>query len=253
MLDNMSVFHRHVVSPLKENPSGGLRKLQLLLRSICLRRPRETLRLPEPKTSYKYLHLDAAEVEKYNATLGNFFEMMDKAATSGDIRSRKAFNIVFQALNRLRLLCNRGTIKTLESTEVGQSGSDDTLIQLQEVDRAFCHYCSSDITSIGISENAAGSAYLTDCLRLVCVECFGEYEDLCKQARRGKEFLCPLCQNAVSISSLRNSSSKGCKRQPREGGAVYPVISGGHSSKLAALSQDIEDHMDCTKRSAHSL
>ena len=251
LLDTVSMFQKHMIPSSKEDQSVSLWKLQLLLKSICLRRPKELIRLPEPTVSYKYLRLDAIETEQYNEILTEFSEAADDAAS--DSKSKKSFSVVFQALNRLRLLCDRGTLEILGDDDMDRPDPEDTLAQLQETSRAICHYCSADISSIGVSESTVGSAILTDCLQLMCIDCLSDHDSLGKQSRRGKDVICPLCKKAVSKNNLPNSSSKSRKKQSQGKHMEYSLISGGHSSKLFALSQDIEEHMHSTKRFVETL
>ena len=245
-LDSMPLFRKHVISPVKKDHSAGLQKLQLLLQSICLRRPKNLIKLPEPTVLYKYLRLSSAEVERYNSILTTFSEIVDDAAN--DNKSKKSTNVAFQALNRLRLLCDRGTLEQVTVDSMGQSDAEDTLAQLREIDQANCHYCSEDIISISPSENATGSAYLTNCLRLVCMECLDEYIDLCKQLQHSEEIVCPLCEKTLSCCDLPNARGRGRKGQVQKEQAGHLPITGGYSSKLEALLQDIEDNRFGTKK-----
>src|SRR4051812_1690409 len=46
-LESKAAFRKHIVNPIRENQAGGIARLQLLLKSICLRRTTDCLQLPE--------------------------------------------------------------------------------------------------------------------------------------------------------------------------------------------------------------
>jgi SWI/SNF-related matrix-associated actin-dependent regulator of chromatin subfamily A3 len=251
LLETTPAFRNHVISPIESGSSNGFSSLRLLLKYLCLRRTNELIQLSEPITRLYRLELAGAEDAAY-ASIGETYRQEIDRAVSG-CKTAEAYNNILQALLRLRLLCNHGTYEhgSPEYDATLPSDPEEALALLQQSDNASCEYCSCDIAVIG-KPNDPQSAEFTVCSHLLCSECLPQYEADLKEARVGKKSQCPLCENIIIGSFLASKEKRSHKKATRSPVSPAPLasfdISGGYSTKLSALLQDVESQEDSDKR-----
>jgi SWI/SNF-related matrix-associated actin-dependent regulator of chromatin subfamily A3 len=224
ILESAAAFRNFITRPINSNSGARFKNLRTLLESICLRRTKELLDLPEPIPQTRRLAFSPLEQAEYNELLHNCRVEIDKAVSGhrrGTINST-----VLETLLKLRLYCNNGS-------KTGRLDPDETLALLQQDDRNFCTYCLGTVRSIDSSRDTDGGILLPSCSHLVCRTCLPTH-----RAQRDK---CPLCTDEVGdgigalltapnnqspIGGTLDSSSVGPPRQ-------YP-------SKLVALLEDVK-------------
>ena len=237
LLDTPSSFRNAIVHPIETNCKQGFKNLHLLLKSICLRRTKDLLCLPEPiQVEYK-LRLSSAEMTQY-ANVGEEFKQAIDAAVSCR-NTTEAYQGILQALLRLRLLCNHGTIEPSANLRKGTTDPEDMLAILQQSDKAICAYCHCQIRTITDFEPQAGR--FTECLHLLCVNCMAQYRDDCENGEEDNA-QCHICglrlkHTQPMAKSLPNAETEN-----------HMAAVEGYSSKLTALTTDIEKNRFGTKR-----
>ena len=166
--DRTGMFRRHIIEPLKTGRPDCLRNLRLLLGSICLRRLKCLLELPNTTTECRYLNLSLAEREEYISITEQSKVAIDDAVSRKE--TGKAYKSILQAILKLRLFCNHGTFKQppVSNSEGSQPPElDETLALFQQSGDTACVYCGCEIVSLdGIEDGSSG--FLTVCSHLIC-------------------------------------------------------------------------------------
>lgn len=254
-LDTMTMFRKHVILPVEKGRGDCLRNLRLLLDSLCLRRTKELLNLPEPIETLQWIQLSPTEEEIYTK-IGEESRMEIEAAVSVH-KATKAYSSVLRALLRLRLLCNNGTYQsdTLKTSSPSiPIESSDGFLSFQESSQVTCAYCSKPILFLGISEDPS-SAYLTSCNHLICAECLRTAENELDWNLQDTNSQCSSCAEEVfQYITARCQISYDNKPNLGTPGLLPIGADNGqhHSSKISALLSNIEKDMDCQKRFVHA-
>lgn len=235
------MFRRFVTTPFDESEERravATRNLTLLLESLCLRRGRDLLHLPDPKERVILLDFSKAERDLYKDTV----DKMDRALRHkpGETRSTRMFGL-FQIQLQLRILCNHGTYQHPLSWK-RQSLLDEREAQLCQVgiDReVVCSVCCQPISLL--NANRAYQRVGGNCAHVLCSDCLEESEELNEGA--GDEVMsCPLC--ALSGAHVPGSR-QGTRTGDNDDGYLRPE---GHSSKIEALVSDIKEDLWKSKR-----
>lgn len=246
--DSNAIFKNHISEPLLTDRRHDEKNLRSLLGSICLRRTRSLLKLPDAKDRTILLTLSEAERALYDETIEESRRRIDGSISSSSIT--KAYNGIFQAILRLRLLCNHGTTRTASEPDSGIS--DETSVRLhgpplgiQEGRKAACAFCSYELTV----SDVRGS-------------------DLPSTSRKSVELLCPTClsQNEIRLDGYEQRGDDQYMTnagQPDQNdflqyryadGVVSSsprapkLSSNGNSSKLAGLVKNINENKQGSKR-----
>ena len=220
-------FRKNFVQPIEAGSSQGFENLRTLLKCICIRRTKDLLRLPDHQVVQYELQLSPAEKSRYSQILASH-----KKAINDTVCGRKpseAYRTIFQALLKLRMLCNHGTFQTDD-----RNGSDKTLAILQE-GTASCAYCSKDIISDGAREDSV-AGQLPACSHVVCQGCIQQYEEDLERLNEGFKVACPLCKVPLE-EDLERSEIRTAVFDPQ---VCHPED--GISTKLSKLLEDVEKH-----------
>jgi SWI/SNF-related matrix-associated actin-dependent regulator of chromatin subfamily A3 len=108
-LDTAAAFRKHVIHPLMKGTGAGSESLRLLLDSICLRRSKNLLDLPDINVEDRVLEFSEAEREQYLSA-----ELAMSKAIKHQVNlesTKKRYFGIFQLEMRLRRLCNHGTFQ----------------------------------------------------------------------------------------------------------------------------------------------
>lgn len=208
ILENPATFRKFIATPSTGTSKDRFRNLQGLLNSICIRRLRDLLDLPEPTKYTRRVQLSNAERRLYNS-MGKQFRRNVDMAISG-YGNRSLTSTALQAILELRLFCNNGCNKS--SSKETRDG-DEILTELQQEDKADCAYCMSPVYSINNShsQDTDGAILIRNCHHLVCRNCIPHYED--------DRLKCPGCAAGDSndvIPDQSDHSSMNAGTQPME-------------------------------------
>ena len=244
--DSNATFRRHISEPLLTDREAGGGNLRLLLRSICLRRTRVLLDLPNDEKETPTLFLSIQERSAYSQIIEDATRKIDDCISSASIT--KAYNGIFQVIMRLRLLCNNGTHQVCGSSPEKQGGcAEDEHIQEDKVTCQFCLYefilsDGQNILSHGASPQNLPHVLCPACLSWNDVDKTIYLEEPSDQPPTSS-------RRVAQINAIRNNS-----HQPHYGGratstSLRPsLLSDKQSTKLSALVNNIQAHMPDNKR-----
>src|SRR5271155_3670755 len=77
-LDNLHKFKKYIISPLMKRSENGVDNLRLLLDSVCLRRTKQLLNLPEVVYKPRLLTFSAREKKQYIDTRVRLIKMINQ-------------------------------------------------------------------------------------------------------------------------------------------------------------------------------
>ncbi|KAK3316035.1 SNF2 family N-terminal domain-containing protein [Apodospora peruviana] len=209
ILENSATFRKFIATPSTSKSGDRFKNLRLLLKSICIRRTRDLLNLPEPDVKIKQLEFSPAERQEYHGMHLQCRQQVDRAVSGHGKGSLNA--VVLKSLLRLRLFCNNGTTGRWSSPT---GDPDEILSYLQQQDRADCAYCFNPVYSINDSHETDGGMLISDCMHLVCRNCIPQH-----MSRKGKS--CPLC---VAGNTNRGDSEIMSQLQDEDGSFSRAVI-----------------------------
>jgi SWI/SNF-related matrix-associated actin-dependent regulator of chromatin subfamily A3 len=216
------------MQPIEAGSSVGFKNLRTLLKAICIRRTRNLLHLMEPRIVEYKLHLSPAEHSRYLQIGESYRQAIDDAVCGKN--PSEAYRTIFQALLKLRMLCNHGTC---DATSVNDE-ADDTLALLQE-GSASCARCGIEVIS-DEAEKDFLSEQLPACSHVVCEGCIQQYQEDLQRPNEGSEAACPVCK-----VSLNEDFALGEKRAAIDRSQVS-LSEDGVSTKLSKLLEDIKEH-----------
>ncbi|KAJ6016750.1 hypothetical protein N7451_000129 [Penicillium sp. IBT 35674x] len=161
ILQRPASFRKLISSPISLNVKDRFHNLQTLLRSICIRRTRELLNIPEPIETRKHLDMAPLELEQYRE-LFQKCKMRIEMVVSGHRKGR--FNsTILELFLALRLFCNNG-----KAEEGVPRDMDEALSLLQQLDQDHCVYCSCTILHLGEAPETDGGTMILTCPHIVC-------------------------------------------------------------------------------------
>lgn len=249
--DSNASFRRHISEPLLTDPKAGGGNLHLLLKSVCLRRTRVLLDLPNEENETPTLFLSTEEKSVYSQIIKDTTRKIDDCISNASIA--KAHNGIFQVIMRLRLLCNNGTHQICDSTpELQGACAEDEHVQ---EDKVTCQFCSYKITFSDGQNNISHDASSQNSLHVLCPACLSRNEvdeNVCQKAlqeqwptssRHIQQF-----QGTENINSKSHSESRTRSTSLRQS-----LLLNRHSTKLSALVNNIQAHMPGNKRYGYLL
>ena len=228
-------FKRHISrrkSKKDDDQKIDYGNLRILLRAICLRRPKTILPNSRAENMTYEVEFSATQRQEYEQLGVSTREKLELALAGN--QPKKAHQAVLEALLRMRIFCNNGDRfgppannwcnKLIQPDEVGSL--------LQQSGDLSCFYCSCDVLSFDAREHN-GSGLLTACHQTICNDCIGRYEE---ETRSRKH--CPACKSKHSHVTQSPSDSTS---QSGQSDRDFPP-------KMKALREDIERHKGESKR-----
>jgi SNF2 family DNA or RNA helicase len=246
-LDDLYTFRKYIITPLLKGSENGVERLRVLLDSLCLRRTKELLNLPEATYELRLLNFSAKEEQHYIQTRDKLIKMIHQNRMQP--QTRTSYPGVFQLQLQLRRLCNHGTFQKLsQGTE--EFDPEQAIAQLKKQKEAKCEVCGINITGIhGIEETRSGN--FTTCGHLLCMKCVPKMK-LALEAVDGQDekFKCLLCKEVVPAEYIvvDETASKPSKTGSKHLSAWQYFAKDGCSSKVSAVIEDIEEHKTEGKR-----
>lgn len=235
----LSTFKKHISLPFDE---GGKRRavatenFTLLLDSLCLRRTKDLLHLPDQRDCVRVIEFSAEEKRQYEQTKKTMFRAAKNQVGGFDQRSTLG---MFQVWLQLRILCNHGTYQQPFSwnrrklhlldereaieTSLGRNGE------------VTCSACKQTMPIIG---SGLYRRFTEHCRHVLCSECIEQ------STPDGQDTLpksCPLCAPLWANPPHHQrptlfSEDEGYFR------------SQGRSSKMEALMVDVKADLGVSKR-----
>lgn len=246
--DNNATFRTHISEPLLTDPGAGGQNLRLLLRSVCLRRTRDLLDIPNAEEQTVILSLSPEERAVYSQIIEDTKRKIDDHISNRSIA--KAYNGIFQAILRLRLLCNNGTQQLSDSRSENQDGCTEN--EFAEGGKLACLFCSCEIIFSDGQKDISPGASPQNLSQLLCPACLSPNEinttGYQNEARK---------QGATNNRRVQQLDASRSNSPRQKNGYQTPstysrpsVIPNGHSSKLFALISNIQGNMLSNKRYA---
>ncbi|CAJ0548932.1 Ff.00g025450.m01.CDS01 [Fusarium sp. VM40] len=103
-----SSFHSNILLPLSQGGPNYARPLRAYLGAYCLRRTETHLNLPQSSEETIFLSFSPEETKLYKAILEQSRREIDELVSSA--ANIRRYNILFTAILKMRMLCNRGTL-----------------------------------------------------------------------------------------------------------------------------------------------
>ncbi|RMZ91158.1 hypothetical protein DV736_g1622, partial [Chaetothyriales sp. CBS 134916] len=247
-----SVFHRWIELPFEQNiedPTIVKNRLVVLLEALCLRRTKDTLQLPGLRQHLRALTFSPAESEQYKKTKKNLARTMLQRISEED----KSYNFGrFQLYLQLRLMCNHGTFQKLFSWKhrSHRDEREDLVSSLGQNREITCSGCKLPMPILGSSR--LGNGFREKCAHVLCSECIEE----ANTSGDGEQTQhCPLCVRRLKHTRVRCSVSERDVAIPDElakdviedeDGDYFNIK--GHSTKMQALIEDVNEDLWMTKR-----
>jgi SNF2 family DNA or RNA helicase len=200
-----SSFQKHVIGPLFSNTSSRAQNLRLLLKSMCLRRKRSEIQGLTATKHIKWLELPSEERTAYSKCMEDSLKAMDYSVSTQSA-FKKCFGL-FQAISRLRILCNLGTF---------QKGFKNRTDRSRNEDQDCCALCNLKVV---FSTRVSQAIQCKDCLATLCAGCFDSHCLSCNgitdetllgsgSALSGKEYSTKLYSVVSNIEDTMHDSKR---------------------------------------------
>ena len=233
-MEKAPTFRKFITNPITSSSERRFQNLQKLLQSVCLRRTRQLLNLPEPIPRTRRLDLSTSEQVEYDKLKQQCREEIDMVVSGR--RKSKLNSAMLESLLKLRLFCNNGrTDAVLHTRPTGLPiDPDEALSYLQQHDENICAYCSVTIYSISDAVETDGGTFMPSCCHLVCRNCMPYH--------RGQVQSCSICaagseSTVWTMPSLPPDNAGISSTRPVENKA--PLRTGQYPSKLLVLLSDL--------------
>lgn len=238
------MFRTHIINPAYFDDSARFDNLRLLLGCICLRRTKDMGHLANPKIEMKQLDLSPTEAQAYNQIVEYHRTAMDRSVST--CNSTATNRNIFQALLKLRVLCNNGIHKFFSSTKTSHFDADEYFSFLQLRNEARCTLCSRGVWFLADSLLPEAGMF-ANCRHLICGCCVNVSMQHNSFRPSGLQD-CPSCLLHTRLSPQMISCVE-------EGGLTpdtpstnercpSPVSSATYPTKLSALLESIKAHLD---------
>ncbi|KAJ5716588.1 hypothetical protein N7493_008499, partial [Penicillium malachiteum] len=244
-LSEPEMFRTHIIKPAYHDDSTRFDNLKVLLGCICLRRTRETGDLPDPTFEVIRVNLSPSETQAYNDIVEYQREQSDRSVST--CNSAAGSHHIFQALLKLRLLCNHGVYKkAISPTRNPHLDADELFSFLQLQNEAQCTICSITIWFLADSSLPEAGAF-AKCGHLICGRCSNaSIQQYSRRLSTSED--CSSCQSIaeyiddsitpVLCGFLAPNSDSIEERSPSPmPDVIYPT-------KLCALLKSIQSHPD---------
>jgi SWI/SNF-related matrix-associated actin-dependent regulator of chromatin subfamily A3 len=232
ILENPASFRKFITSPAASQSKNRFQNLQTLLRTICVRRKRDLLNLPEPVSTTRRVFFRPSEQAEYDGLMRNSKRQIDMAV-SGYKRS-KINSAILRSLLALRLFCNNGRIDDEGKTQNSNIGldTDETLTYLQQSEEDVCVYCHGKVYSIDDEIGGDGGIFMSRCSHVVC--------RYCKLTPLAEDSDCPFCARGDDLIPPGGINQVNGQAQFRERSSTDEALSPDqYPSKLLTLLADI--------------
>lgn len=249
---SMATFRKYIAIPFDEGPQRrklAIERFTRLLDSLCLRRTKDLLRLPDQHEEVRHIEFLPEEKEQYEQTKKMMFRAVKNQVGVFDHKSTLG---MFQVQLQLRILCNHGTyqqpfswnrrkLHLLDEREAMEMtlGSDGEVT---------CSVCKQTMPMCG-----AGSTYkryTEHCRHVLCFECVEEsMSSTQKSIDMSQDSLsasCPLC--ALIRESMTGTVPSQSQNSTHSEELYSYFRKYGRSSKMEVLLRDIQSDLWSTKR-----
>ena len=245
-LSDIYSFRKHISGVPKKklrHPEPNVKNLKLLLESICLRRSKAILSLPESRELTYELSFSKAEQRAYDDLTEACKKLI--SASANKCRTSQSSHPMLRALLRLRMFCNIGF--EIGKKRVGYE-PDEIISLFQQIQSACCFSCGADIVVLEETDVYERSR-LSHCDRLVCGECASRLQERSSEAGT----VCPFCDTKCSHGVLLSPENASFCSNSNECSTGLMKSDQGWPTKLLAVKDNLVKHLESDKRLAPSF
>lgn len=241
------MFRRYIVVPFDQGDDDkAIRRLIKLNDSLCLRRTREIIKLPDlNEIPPRILDLSKEERDRYENTKATLQRKIRQRV--GDHEQTSKFGI-FQMQLQLRILCNHGTFQKHFSWMKSVLEAKEAMLSSGPVNaQVNCDGCSEPMAIQG--SNKVYSEFADNCNHVLCPLCLEEATTFQEPGNSRRS--CPLCKarKAVAARSIEVARNRGESRGTSgEFDDSEYFDKNGHSTKMDRLIEDVKQDLETTKR-----
>jgi SWI/SNF-related matrix-associated actin-dependent regulator of chromatin subfamily A3 len=170
ILENIPTFKKFIIAPTVPGYASGFKNLQTLLHTICIRRTRESLGLPDPDPEIRLVEFSREERVAYNKLWDNFRRDIQMAVSG---RKAQVSSTALKCIHELRLFCNNGprTVKSAGPTVDAAETDDERFTMLEQLGQAKCARCKIRVYSVDRQDEGNGSIFMPSCDHIICHAC----------------------------------------------------------------------------------
>lgn len=248
-LDKLPGFRKHIITPVLKGTDQGFKNIGLLLESVCLRRTKKLLHLPDVVDKDRFVEFSSIEKSVYTGTQAEMIAIVKKHDSQA--RNSKNYFGMFQLLLQLRRLCNHGTFqKTFPKSPEDdiQFDPEQAFELLTKEGTAECHYCKVEIEELGGLEEKTYGLF-TACGHLLCSNCVSCYRSSLRESTEDA-LQCSLCMKRVPKNCIVTTGSHFERFSLSSSNKAQKFESTSVSSKVATLITDIKNSESEGKRYA---
>ncbi|KAH7087773.1 SNF2 family N-terminal domain-containing protein [Paraphoma chrysanthemicola] len=236
---SIATFRKFISLPFEEGERRrklAVQRFTRLLDSMCLRRTKDVLHLPDQRNIIRSITLCAEEREQYDQTRKT---MMRAIKHQHGVLDQKSTLGLFQVQLQLRIICNHGTWQQSFSWNRRKLHLLDEREALEaSFGREGERTCSGCRQTLPLFGSGATFQQFEECRHVLCSECF---EDNIQAEQEERTTRCPLCSSLWHARSSNHQS----KHTSQEDMYFRPE---GQSSKMNRLMADVMMDIWRTKR-----
>ena len=245
----IGMFRRFIALPFEHvRTSENARKyLGKLIDSVCLRRSRGLLHLPEQNEILEELELSKPERDQYEKTKRQMSRRLQRGTLiDGKENTFGQFHVQLQ----LRILCNHGTFQHPYSwmhRDLQTEREDFYYLRSGEgAKEVKCSLCYQSMPYL--STNQIYRTLTRDCAHVLCDQCLeGQLEDGCDATSKLSN-QCPICR-PLWENKIPPDKSNPAIQEPQDD-QFAPT---GVSAKMDALIKNLSKELHSTKRRVHQF
>jgi SWI/SNF-related matrix-associated actin-dependent regulator of chromatin subfamily A3 len=226
ILENVPTFKKFIVAPTVPGYASGFKNLQTLLHTICIRRTRESLGLPDPEPEIRHVYFSNEERAAYDKLWDNFRHDIQMAVSG---RKAQVSSTALRCIHELRLFCNNGPRRKKKADTNADSAEtdDERFSMLEQLGHAKCAKCKISIHSVDRQDDGNGGRFMASCNHIVCHACAPQVNM--------RSSTCEFCANKPQTADLQSNSQDS---RDQSLGTSTPLQ---QPSKLKALLEDISE------------
>ena len=237
---SLSTFRKCIAIPFDEGSKRrnmAIERFTRLLDSLCLRRTKDVLHLPDEKHRVRRIHLSSEEQAQYKHTYDIMFRTIKN---QNGVFDQKSTLGMFQVQLQLRIICNHGTwqqpfswnrrkLHLLDEREAVEAslGRDGEIT---------CSACRQTLPLF--NTGTLFRRYTEHCRHVLCMECLSTSMTSDQESLPSR---CPLCQPLWDADS-------GAPRSNHASQEDTYFRPNGRSSKMESLMEDVSVDVWNTKR-----
>lgn len=240
---DMRQFRSSIVIPYDQGDDlTAIQRLVLLNDSLCLRRTRDLIKLPDLDEKVRKLDFNEAERKQYERTKAMLVRKLKQKVSDHEQTSKFG---LFQVQLQLRILCNHGTFQKHFSWVNSQRDANEAI--LSSGAQINCNGCHWPMPVLG--SNKAYNDFVEKCTHVLCFDCIQETTS--SQETEDGQSHCPLCNAPQAVAAKNSTRLHNNTTHRGEDGELDDFNyfnRDGESTKMDALIEDVKIDLNTTKR-----